>query len=182
MPFTFEFESDEAESVRASRAVTHRMRSVRISYVVFASFFVIGLAGLVSVLIMIRRGDDVGAPFIPFLLVIAGLVGALSLYRAPRVTIRNLRKNNRAALGPHMYVFGGSGFTTKSTGASSTFEWANVPEALETREFILFYISKTWAVMLPKRVVKPEELPAFRAAVRGWVGERAHLQEGPPSP
>jgi hypothetical protein len=62
-----------------------------------------------------------------------------------------------------------------NAGPSSASVWAHIVEAYETREFFLFYVSTSWASLLPKRVIPQEDLPRLRAAILQWVGERANL-------
>ena len=108
----------------------------------------------------------------------SGFVGLRTLCRTPRATVQNVRKGNRAAGGPNKYVLDDHGVDASAMGTRATLEWANIPEAYEDKEFFFLYFSKAWAMLLPKRVISRIELPAFRTALRGWVGERAHLLEG----
>jgi hypothetical protein len=54
-------------------------------------------------------------------------------------------------------------------------EWQNIAEICESKEQLLFYVSKGFAAILPKRVVPSEELAVLRQQLRHWVGERAHF-------
>jgi hypothetical protein len=58
---------------------------------------------------------------------------------------------------------------------AASVEWANIAEAYETREFILFYMSKGLALLLPKRVVPAEDLVRLRSELRVWLGERGNV-------
>jgi len=108
--------------------------------------------------------------------VTAGLIGGLAAgYFSPYWIVRSLRKGNRAAAGPHTYTFADHGLDARSPGTTTSLQWANIVEAYETKEFLLFFVSPAWAVLLPKRVVPETDVPGFKAALQRWLGEKARL-------
>ncbi len=171
MTFRFEFLLDEREQVRASRVMHHRRWSTRIAY---GSLALLGLVGVPVYLEAVASGRNVPSIVVPIGL--AGLAGAFGvLYMGPHTSVRALRKSNRAAGGPHVYTFDDIGLHIVSPGAQTSIDWANFIETHETKDFILFYYAKSWAALLPKRVLASGELEAFRLAIRGWLGTRASL-------
>lgn len=171
MSFTFEFEVAEDEHVRASRAVAFRRPATK-----GVLAFLVAAAVVVSALF---AGGVLGALQDCWLILLtawAALVGGIAgSYAAPKSVVQNLRKNNRAAAGPHVYNLTDAGLEMRSPGAATSLQWANIPEVYETREFLLFYFSAGWAQLLPKRVVPADALVSLRAALVEWVGPRARL-------
>lgn len=171
--FTFDFHLDQPEQVRATRILYHRRWSTRATYAIFLLLSLIGPGLYVRDLLLGRPGWFLGLGII----VTAAGGGAAAAYMSPYWMVRALRKNNRAAAGPHKYTLHDRGLETISPGATATIEWTNIVEVYETREFLLLYLANAWATLLPKRIVPAEELPRLRIALRAWVGERAHLSE-----
>jgi hypothetical protein len=169
--FTFEFTVETAEQVRASRIMYHRQRSTRVTY----AFFV-ALPALVLVFQAVSLSSGRAGWWPGVLIVLVTCAAAIvATYLSPRWTVASLRKNNRAAGGPHTYKLSSLGLEASAPGTTTTFEWANVAECYESNEFLFLYISKGFAALLPRRVVKPEDLPSLRVALREWLGEKAHL-------
>jgi hypothetical protein len=140
----------------------------------YAFFIIVPLLILALQAISLSSGRAGWWPGVLIVLV-ASAAGIAAGYMSPRWMVANLRKNNRAAGGPHTWKFSSLGLEASAPGTTTTFEWANVAEAYEANEFLFLYISKGFAAFLPKRVVRPEELPSLRTALRGWLGEKAHL-------
>jgi len=165
--YTFEFELDEGEQVRASRVVAFRRRAMKATLAVFAAIAILATLAFVSGLI-----ESVFVLVLGWGCLVGGLAGA---YAAPKSAVKSLRKNNRAVAGPHTYVITPDGLDMRSLGATSTLQWANVFEVYESREFLFFYFAAQWAQVLPKRVIPAETLVPLRSAIQGWAGARAHL-------
>ena len=171
MNFVFEFELPADEQVRASRLISLRRP---ITMVMAAASVLAALLGTVAF-----ATDQAWGAYDPQFLLALGWCFPMSvvagLFIGPPVQVRALRKNNRAAAGPHVYRLTDSGLAMSSTGATASLTWDNVVRVVESREFILFYFAKSWAQLLPKRVVSPELLPTLRSALTQWVGARARL-------
>lgn len=171
MSFVFEFELPSGEHVRASRLISLRrpVTKVMVTASVVAAFM--GTAAFAT-------EQSFGAYDPTFLLALGWCfpisVGA-GLFIGPPVQVRALRQNNRAAAGPHVYKLTDAGLEMSSPGATATLTWANVVKVVESREFFLFYFAKSWAQVLPKRVVPQESLPSLRTALTQWVGSKARL-------
>ena len=169
--FTFEYELGQAEQVRASRVMAHRQLGTRLFY----AFLLSCVLAAVGLHLYARVQGRVAWPLgIPLTMAIA-LAGLATAYFSPFLSVRNLRKNNRAADGPHVYSFNDTGLDITSPGIRALIEWQNVAEVYESREFLLLYVSKAQAAVLPKRVVP--DLQGLRDALRLWAGEHAHLRE-----
>ena len=169
--FSFEYQLDQPEQVRASRVLHHREWSTRAMYGIFVVLFLIAVGLYVRDPWLAQTGAVLGL----ITIVAAAPCGAVAVYMSPYWMVRSLRKNNRAAAGPHRYSLHDRGLDISSPGTTATIEWANIVKVHETREFLLLYVSARWATLMPKRVVSAEELPRLRAALHGWVGERARL-------
>jgi hypothetical protein len=172
MALAFQFEIPEGEQVRASRVLLHRQPIIRWMYVLFplgaVAFFLIDVYALPH--------KDRAFPLTAVIVAAAAISGVTVLYRSPRVAVRAHRANNRAAAGPHTFLFADSGLEASSPGALATYEWANIAEVTETAEFLFFSISKGQAMVLPKRAIPAEQLAPLRELLRSKLSERAHLE------
>jgi hypothetical protein len=171
MRFDFVFELGQAEHIRACRAMYHRKAATR---AVYAVALVTVAAGAIWYVRMLAAGVMRDA-FVALVLVAGSLAAGLATYLSPYWLVRGMRKRSRAAAGPHEYTLDESGIAMRSPGATGTLAWPNVVEALETPEFLLFYVSSDWSAMLPKRVIADQDLPRLRDAIRGWVTGSARL-------
>jgi YcxB-like protein len=166
--FAFEYELGQAEQVRATRLMYHRRRDTRLTYA-----FLIGCLSLVAGFHAFLRAQGREGWKTGVAIVTAAVAGGIAAsYFSPYWMVKNIRKNNRAATGPHTYRLSDSGLQTTSPGIATSVEWSNVAEAYESREFILFYVSKGLALLLPKRVVPDQELVRLRLALQSWLGQR----------
>jgi hypothetical protein len=171
MPFSFQFELGQSEQVRATRIIYNRRWTTRAVYV-----FLFALALALIVLWATDNGYDDEGLHLP-LVGLCGLVGAVTaVWLSPFFAVRGIRKKNRSASGPFVYSLNETGVEAQAPGASSSVLWANVAEVYETSDFLLFYLSAAWAMVLPKRVFRDGELSAMRIALREWVGEKARLR------
>jgi hypothetical protein len=171
MDFSFHFQLEQSEQVKACRIMYHRRWSTRAVYGMFGILLV--LVSALYVRDLWRRGEGwtVGVVVVG----LACLAGVTAAYVSPYFMVRNLRKNNRAAAGPHTYQLSATGLNATAPGATTSIEWANVAEAYETRDFFFLYIAKGMAILLPKRAVTAAQLPSLRSSLRSWIAERAHL-------
>jgi YcxB-like protein len=169
--FTFEFEIGQAEQVRAARVMLFRQRSTKVLY---AFLFLCLLIFVVAEILARFAGRERWPWGIPLLLLVASIAAIVGYY-SPIETIKNIRKSNRAAAGPHVFTLTDGGVEAVSPGARGTIEWPNFAEIYESKESFLLYFSKGQAVLLPKRAVP--DVPSLRRAFRRWVGERARLRD-----
>jgi hypothetical protein len=169
--FCFEFELGQPEQDRACRVIYHRRWSTRAVY----GFFVLLIVGALRLHTGdVAVGNQGWALGVGAVAAIAA-VGTVGSYTSPYWMVRNLRKRNRAAEGAQRYRLYTVGIEASSPAATTSIEWACVTEVYETGRFLLFYLAKGLAVVLPKRVVPSHELRNLRSAIRDRVSERAHL-------
>jgi hypothetical protein len=65
---------------------------------------------------------------------------------------------------------------TECETTSSDISWTGIRGAVETDEFILFYVTPACAVQLPKRAIhSPSDLTELRAVLRANIGAAAKL-------
>ena len=171
MSFTFEFQLDPREHVRVCRTV--HLRRYATAYMIIA----VGLVAVVGLHVLVVALGGKGWPPGTALVSLIALVACAAMYFGPRHAVREMRLNNRAAAGPHVYELTDTGLRLSSPGVASSVEWANVVEMHETTEFLFFYVSNNQAVVLPKAAVGLQALPSVRTALKAWVGARARLQE-----
>jgi hypothetical protein len=119
------------------------------------------------------RGEDSSMALLAF---IPLPIGATFVYFSAYLAAWNLRRQNRAAEGPHTYSFSDAGLTCISPGVKSSLEWTNIAKVAESPEGLFFYISKTAATYLPKHSLREDELVRLRTDLRRWVGDRAALR------
>lgn len=166
--FSFQFELGQAEHVRATRIIYNRRWSTRALYVVLLIFTVV-----LALLWLSGAGTDDPLTFTGS----CGLVGAATAaYLGPFFAVRGIRKKSRSAAGPYVYLVGETGIDVQAPGVSLSILWANVVEVYETSAFLLFYVSTASAMLLPKRIVRDDELPSLKAALGKWVGEKVRLK------
>ena len=170
MTFTFEYELDNAEHVRAARVMFNRRRDTKLTYA-FLAFCLVFVAA--AHFWLQSRGREGWLPGL-IIMAIAMVGGIAGLQMTPSSTVANMRKNNRSIAGPHVIALGADGLKGHSPGVASSFEWANITEAVETKEFVFLYISKGMAMFIPKRVIAGEDLARVREALHEWIGDRAH--------
>ena len=168
--FTFQYELGQREQVRACRVMYHRRRDAKLTYAFLLTCLMVAFG---FHFYLRAHGREPWGPGL--VIVVAGVLAGLTVaYTSPYWLVRNLRKNNRSAAGPHVFTMSEDGLATKSPGMAGSIEWANICEAYETREFLFFYVSKGMATVVPTRVISTAELPALRSAMHEWLGERAH--------
>jgi YcxB-like protein len=171
MTHSFTFELGAAEHARASRLVNLRRPVVKAMIGVSAVVALVGTGVFASGHVWVVE-DRWLFLLLAWCIPVSVLLG---LIIGPRVQARSMRRQNRAATGPHTYTLTDTGLEMSSTGTTTSLQWENVVEVFESQEFVLFYVAKTWAQLLPKRVIPQESLPSLRTDLVRWVGERAHV-------
>lgn len=104
------------------------------------------------------------------LIVSAGVLGWLTLWGPRRAAAQTFRKAQ--ALGEVTMRLDEEGLHVKNAEGHALYPWEVVDRAVETKTQILFYLSRTIALGLPKRHLTPADLEAARALLR----ERARLR------
>lgn len=172
MPMTFTFELPHGEQVRASRYVSNRQWGTWFGYAVFggAGLFVIAHTAL-----CVARGGMVNWPST---LLAAGACLAMVgfVYFLPNYAVWRMRRAVPIHQGPHKWtVTPGVGFATESPSATASYQWRLVRKVTESEDFFLFYLTPTFAVILPKRAVGAAE-EGLRALLRADLGDRARMR------
>jgi hypothetical protein len=171
---TYGFEFDRREHVRACRAISrHAARTRVLRYVwriglgVFAMFVLINMAADLA-----RGSFPAMLPALLIVVVATTVLPALSGY----VAAQQWERLNRAGHRRVEFAFDGAGFRNTSHRGTLEIRWEAVMQVVETRDFLLFYITWQTASYLPTRAVP--DLPALREAIRARVpAEHVHLLE-----
>ncbi|MCF7786191.1 MAG: YcxB family protein [Prosthecobacter sp.] len=174
-PITFSSTISFWTHYRATRAIVNRLLSTYIAW----GFFV-GVP-LLLVIVMLCLGQDIFAPgayglptwAIPvggllFMLVFKPLIQCLN--------ISSMRRRNPSISGVQTYTITSAGYTIKGSLFDTTLKWDAFHKAIETKEFILLYVSTRWAHFIPKAATTASDLQAIRTIIREKLGSKAKLQ------
>ncbi len=174
-PITFSSTISFWTQYRATRAILNRLSSTYIAW----GFFV-GVPVLL-VILMLCLGQDLFTPreyglptwAIPvggllFMLVFMPLIQCLN--------ISSMRRRNPSVGGIQTYTITPDGYTIKGSLFDTTLKWEAFLKAIETKEFILLYVSTRWAHFIPKAAATASDLQAIRAIIREKLGTKAKLQ------
>ena len=166
-PLTFAFQLDPAETVRASQIVARRRPFGWTER--WALPLIIGFGLLFAAL---------GVPW-KNLWLLGAIALALFLLQLfiPIVQRRHLRRaydDTPSLRGPQTYQFSDTGLVISGVSSSVSLGWDSLVEAIETREFFLFYHTKRAAFYLPKRAAPDEaQRAALRDLLQTQLGSRA---------
>ncbi len=163
---------------RAGRAVVNRTWGT-----LFGWAFFVG-APLATFLFILCKGRDVSVPTVYGLpgwtLVIGGLLYMLVF--VPLIHLLNVwiyRRRNRAIGGVHIYTFTPEGYSASGSFYDTKIKWGATLKAIETKHFILLYISSRWAHCIPKSAMDESALRAIRTILREALGPKARLRAEP---
>jgi hypothetical protein len=109
--------------------------------------------------------------------VVTVVIGASFLYFSPYLTVWSYRRGNKVIAGPHTYRFFADRMSMNSPLASTDVTWPAIREVSEDDRFLFFFLSKTYAAVLPKRALQSGELEELRARLREWCGSTAKLRQ-----
>jgi hypothetical protein len=171
--FSIQFVIEEAEQVRAARAIMHRRPWTRLVYLVLPLLPISVIGPKLYWGSLRRRGWWLSAG--EMLVFVVTFVACWLIYMSPAFNVRRLRERNRAAGALQTYVLDEQGVDVTGLGTRTTIEWDNIVEAKENAEFLFLYISAHLAAIIPKRAIPVDDLSALRLSLRQWVGDRAHL-------
>jgi YcxB-like protein len=172
MPLTFAMDVRLDELQRASRAVQNQQRFFRwmVRLSLFSPIFLV-LVGWLS------KGDLRQALLdnVWFAVFILGMMLVVVPWLQRR-TVSKAYHANPAMQGQQTYEFSPEGLRMAGPLSSVTVAWPGIISAVETSEFLLFFVQKSLAYYLPKRAVqRSTELDELRALVLRQLGERATL-------
>ena len=160
---------------RATRAVTNRLWNTWLAW----GFFV-GVPLLLTV-VTLCQGQDLSMPGTFGLPVwmnpLAGLAfmgGLMPLLQM--LNVSTLRRRSASAGGVQTYTISPRSYTVQGSLFDTTLKWEAFLKAVETKEFILLYVSARGAHFIPKVAATAEELSAIRMIIGAALGGKAKLQ------
>lgn len=158
---------DPAETVRASREIQRRARTIRGKLLLMAA---VPVPLVLDILFKPSR-----AVLSAYFAISAAIVLFALLW--PSIRKRQLKRfyeTTPALNGPQRYVFTDDGLALSNDGATNLIRWSAFVEAAETTEFFLLYYSPKCAYYLPRHVVaKEDQEDALRGFLREKLGEKA---------
>jgi hypothetical protein len=159
---------------RATRAVINRLWSTYLAW----GFFV-GVPVLIIVA-MVYLGQDISAPgafgLPAWAIVVSGLLFMLGF--VPLIQLLNvssMRRRNPSIGGLQTYTIARDGYTVQGSLFDTTLKWEAFLKAIETKEFILLYVSTRWAHFIPKAAASPADLATIRTILHEELGGKAKL-------
>jgi hypothetical protein len=169
---TVTFELPWAEQVRASRVLTHGLRSTWLAYGLF------GFMSLAALVVWVAAG-----PSFPLHLALLGVGGPLFvmaiIYLSPSFAVWETRRQMPTHQGPHTWTLSRTGLAIASPHTTRSLEWCLVMEVRQVREFWLFRITKGAAYVLPRRVLDEPTEASLRTHLQDWVGARVAMGRRP---
>ncbi len=159
---------------RATRAIVNRLWSTYVGWAFFAG------VPLLLVLVMLYLGQDILAPGAFGLpacaIALGGLLFMFGLMPAVQcLNILSMRRRNPSVGGVQTYTITPDGYTVKGSLFDMTLKWNAFHKAIETKEFILLYVSTRWAHFIPKAAATASDLQAIRTIIRAQLGAKAKL-------
>ena len=174
-PITFSSTISFWTQYRATRAIVNRLSSTYIAW----GFFV-GLP-LLLVIVMLCLGLDIFAPLengLPtWVIPVGGLVFMLVFIPLIQcLNVSSMRRRNPSVSGLQTYTITPVGYSIKGSLFDTTLKWDAFLKAIETKEFILLYVSARWAHFIPKAAATTSDLQAIRTIIHEKLGTKAKLQ------
>ena len=165
MALRFSFRPTPAEHARASTIILRRRRS----FWVFIS--VLLLVVITPVLFAALNGAPVAtviAGALPYFLVFGLVFLGMPLWQ--RWALRRVYRQTPTLQQEQTHEFSEEGFRLSNPLSNAVVSWDAFVDAFETREFFLFYISRSMAYFLPKRAITTEaDLQELRALLRAQL-------------
>jgi len=163
------------QQYRVSRLASFRGAG-RMLWGAFVGVPIIGALGLLSVGGSLTEKTSSGWPMWAilaagpvFMLVIVPLLVARAVAQA--------RRQNPSLCSARTYTVSREGFEVKAETFETRMQWPAIIEAVETKEFFLFFISARGAHFIPKAfLTSPNEFQDLRAIVREALGPKARLR------
>jgi hypothetical protein len=165
---TYSFTLSKAQHWRATRVVQSRTLAHKLAWAFF------GGVPLLIVAVLAFNGADVWAFVESHPLGVLGgpllMVAGFPLIQYWTVWMHH--RNHPTLRGVQVYALEPSRLGMKGPLHNTDLSWDAVVRVVETREFVLFYISKSTAYFLPKAAIPATELPTFRAELTRWLPGR----------
>jgi hypothetical protein len=158
MTLAFTFRPTPAEH---SRVLMFMLRRKRGFWITMAVLMLVILALAVVPAMQGYSVSEVASTVLPYLLVLGGIVLALPLVQ--RWQLQRLYRQTPTWQEEQIHEFSEDGFRMKNPLSNTLMRWDAFVEVLETREFFLFFISRSMAYFLPKRAITaPDQLRDLR--------------------
>ena len=177
LPLKFEYHWNLAEHARLFRAV---MRYRLTGWLSRAALPIIGAAFLLFVLVVpFLKAEanpvEVWIAAAPWLQIL-GLWFGLLRWGLPYLNAWTFRRESHCARHPMRRIISVEGLRAECDTTSADFRWQGIQGVVETPEFFLFYVTRSCAVELPKRVIASEDdLQRVRGVLKEQFGPRARL-------
>ena len=172
MALAFSFRPTPAEHARVSMLMLRRKRWYRI----FVAIIVLVVVALVILQALLGvSAAEIAATVLPYALILGLVVAGLPYIQQWQLC--GVYRHTRTLQQEHTHEFSPEGFRTQNPLANTLVRWDAFVEVLETKEFMLLYISRSMAYYLPKRAIgTAEELTRLRSFLRTNLGQIAKLQ------
>jgi hypothetical protein len=174
MRFTYDY--DRAEFIRAYRETTRHADApiIKRGPAVLAALAVFAA---VAVAVLPHGGwRELMVRAIPWLAILALWLLFFARMLGP-LAARQYEKQLQDSRHPQALALDEDGYVATSFSGTARRHWTAIPRAVETKEFLLFYVAKQYAIFLPKRAIPAAELPAVRRLLREKLGDRAKLMD-----
>src|SRR5882762_6507069 len=168
MTLAFSFRLTPAEHARVSMLMLRRKRW----YKIFVGFIVLVIIALV--ILPVSQGlsaAGIAAIVLPYALILGLVVAGLPYIQQWQLS--RVYRHTPTLQQEQTHEFSDEGFRTRNPLANTLMRWDAFLEVLETKEFVLLYISRSMAYFLPKRAVKdPGQLLELRSLLNRELGGR----------
>lgn len=104
-----------------------------------------------------------------------GVVWALFVPLSFWASAKRARRTSPGQTGRQERVLDDASYHSRDGGVNVNVAWDVMHRAIETREFLLFFVSRKAADYIPKRAMDPQALVEARKLLRSALGDRAHL-------
>ena len=175
LPITFSSQITFWTQFRATRAVVNRSWGTYLGW----GFFV-GVPLLVNIL-MLCIGQDIFAPGafgLPAWAILVGgllfMLGVMPLLQLLNIASARRRKPSIDTV--QTYTITRDGYTVQGSLFETTLKWDAFLKAIETKEFILLYVSSRWAHFIPKAAATAADLETVRTILHEKLGNKAKLR------
>ena len=164
------FMTDERLLEQAARSMMHRKRETRMTYLLFGGVFLLAVAHIVAT----STGALPPVHPVKYAAVLGGAAaGFVATWLSPRVATRRLLTGNANAHGPHTVRLSPTGYHAQSPFGAVDLQWAAIREVWEDVRFLYFYVSESYAQIVPKEHLAPGDLALIRSSLDAWLGPDA---------
>ena len=138
-------------------------------------------AGVLMMLASAGDTDPSGASILLGIAVVCFLVAVYQYWGRPLLTARRMLRDDPCAKDGIQHLVSADGFGVRTGAITVDIKWSHIRKVVETKDFVLYYYTRSTAYFTPKRVIPEADLPILRSSLKQWVGERATLSSAPSS-